>query len=42
MRQDKLQGLIEHKNYSIGDAVAALGPPDNIREVFVGFQKRLY
>ena len=39
---DKLPGLIELKYYSIGDAVAALGPPDNIREVFVGFQKRLY
>ena len=39
---DKLPGLIALKYYSIGDAVAALGPPDNIREVFVGFQKRLY
>ena len=39
---DKLPGLIELKYHSIGDAVAALGPPDNIREVFVGFQKRLY
>lgn len=39
---DKLPQLIELKYHSVGDAVAELGPPDNIREVFVEFQQYLY
>ena len=38
----KLPQLIELKYHSVGDAVAELGPPDNIREVFVEFQQYLY
>lgn len=38
----KLPQLIELKYHSVGDAVAELGPVSNIREVFVGFQRRLY
>ena len=29
-------------NYSLADAVADLGSPERIREVFVGFQQYLY
>jgi type I restriction enzyme R subunit len=39
---DKLGPLIELKYHSIGDAVAELGNVTSIREVFVGFQERLY
>lgn len=39
---EKLPQLIELKYHSVNDAVAELGSPDNIREVFVGFQKNLY
>ena len=38
----KLPQLIELKYHSVGDAVAELGPPDNIRQVFVEFQQYLY
>jgi type I restriction enzyme R subunit len=38
----KLPHLIELKYHSIGDAMAELGPPDNIRKVFVEFQQYLY
>ncbi len=38
--QSKLPGLIELKYHSIGDAVAAPGPPDNIREMFECLQKK--
>lgn len=38
----KLPQLIELKYNCVGDAVAELGPPDNIREVFVEFQQYLY
>ena len=34
--------LIGLKYHIAGDAVAELGPPDNIREVFVEFQQYLY
>ncbi len=39
---DKLPHLIELKYHSVKDAVADLGPVRNIREIFVGFQRRLY
>ena len=39
---DKLPRLIELKYHGIGDAVAELGSPENIREVFVDFQRHLY
>ena len=38
----KLPHLISLKYHSVGDAVAELGSPDNIREVFVDFQRYLY
>ncbi len=39
---EKLKDLLELKYHTINDAVAELGPPAQIREVFVGFQKYLY
>ena len=39
---DKLPSLIEIKYNTVSDAVAELGPVNNIREVFVGFQRHLY
>lgn len=39
---EKLSSLIELKYHNTTDAVAELGAPANIREVFVGFQKYLY
>ncbi|MBK5968550.1 MULTISPECIES: EcoAI/FtnUII family type I restriction enzme subunit R [Thiorhodovibrio] len=39
---ERLPQLIELKYHSVADAVAELGPPGGIREVFVGFQQRLY
>lgn len=39
---DKLPQLIELKYNTVGDAIQELGPVQDIREVFVGFQKRLY
>ena len=39
---DVLPGLIKLKYHTPGDAVAELGSPTNIREVFLGFQARLY
>ena len=40
--QDKLPDLLELKYHSIGDTVAALGSVAAIRDVFAGFQERLY
>ena len=40
--QDKLSPLLRLKYSAIGDAVTDLGGPDQIRELFVGFQKYLY
>ncbi|OEU70821.1 MAG: restriction endonuclease subunit R [Desulfovibrio sp. S3730MH75] len=40
--QDKLPDLLELKYHSTGDAVAELGSIPAIRDVFVGFQERLY
>lgn len=39
---ERLPQLIELKYHSVADAVAELGPPGGIREVFVGFQQFLY
>ena len=39
---DKLPQLIELKYQTISDAVKHLGPPENIRQVFVEFQRHLY
>jgi len=39
---DKLANLLELKYHNVNDAVAELGTPANIREVFVGFQQYLY
>jgi len=39
---DKLTSLIELKYHNTTEAVAELGAPAKIREVFVGFQKYLY
>ena len=40
--REKLSPLLRLKYSAIGDAVADLGNPDEIREMFVGFQKYLY
>ena len=39
---DKLSDLLELRYHNISDAVAELGQPANIREVFINFQKYLY
>ncbi len=39
---EKLSGLLELRYHNVNDAVAELGDPAKIREVFVGFQKYLY
>ncbi|MDY7030259.1 MAG: type I restriction-modification enzyme R subunit C-terminal domain-containing protein, partial [Spirochaetota bacterium] len=40
--EEKLPHLLELKYYGVNDAVEELGSVPDIREVFVGFQKRLY
>ena len=42
LASEKLTDLLELKYHNVNDAVAELGAPKNIREVFVGFQKYLY
>jgi len=39
---EKLPDLLELKYHAPGDAVAELGDPASIREVFIGFQQHLY
>ncbi len=39
---EKLSPLLQLKYNAISDAVAELGSPDQIRDVFVGFQRYLY
>lgn len=39
---EKLKPLLRLKYHAIADATAKLGPPDQIRSTFVGFQKHLY
>ena len=40
--QEKLSPLLSLKYGAITDAIANLGDPEQIRQVFVGFQKFLY
>lgn len=40
--QEKLTPLLRLKYSAIGDAVTELGSPEDIREIFVGFQQYLY
>lgn len=40
--QEKLKSLLELKYQSVHDATRLLGNPNDIRSVFVGFQKHLY
>ncbi len=42
LSQEKLKGLLELKYQSVHDATRLLGNPNDIRKVFVGFQKYLY
>ncbi len=39
---EKLSGLLELRYHNVNDAVAELGAPAHIRDVFIGFQKYLY
>lgn len=39
---DKLPSLIDLKYNTASDAVAEMGSARRIREVFIGFQERLY
>ena len=42
LSQEKLKGLLELKYHSLSDATKVLGNPNEIRKIFVGFQKLLY
>jgi type I restriction enzyme R subunit len=42
LAQDKLPNLIQLKYQTPSDAITELGSVENIREVFIGFQARLY
>ncbi|MBA3696427.1 MAG: DEAD/DEAH box helicase family protein, partial [Methylotenera sp.] len=42
LSQEKLKGLLELKYQSVHDATKLLGNPNNIRKIFIGFQKYLY
>ncbi|MDR5901638.1 EcoAI/FtnUII family type I restriction enzme subunit R [Halomonas icarae] len=42
LAQDKLPRLIELKYHTPTEAIAELGSVEHIREVFIGFQERLY
>ena len=42
LSQEKLKGLLELKYHSLSDAKKVLGDPNDIRNMFVGFQKYLY
>ncbi len=42
LSQEKLKGLLELKYQSVHDATQVLGNPNEIRQLFVGFQKYLY
>jgi len=42
LSQEKLKGLLELKYQSVHDATQVLGNPNEIRKLFVGFQKYLY
>ncbi len=40
--QEKLPPLLNLKYGALADAIADLGDPEKIRQMFVGFQKYLY
>ena len=40
--QEKLTPLLRLKYHTINDALPDLGPPEDIRQMFIGFQKYLY
>ena len=40
--EEKLPNLIELKYHAVSDAIAVLGTVNDIREMFIGFQKHLY
>jgi type I restriction enzyme R subunit len=42
LAEAKLPHLLELKYHAMADAVAALGDPGKIRELFIGFQQHLY
>jgi type I restriction enzyme R subunit len=42
LSQEKLKGLLELKYQSVPEATQILGKPNEIRQLFVGFQKYLY
>jgi type I restriction enzyme, R subunit len=42
LEPEKLSPLLSLKYGAIADAIADLGDPEQIRQVFVGFQKFLY
>ncbi|MDI1297817.1 EcoAI/FtnUII family type I restriction enzme subunit R [Methylotenera sp.] len=42
LSQEKLKGLLELKYQSVLDATKLLGNPNDIRKIFIGFQKYLY
>ena len=42
LNQEKLKGLLELKYQSVHDATQILGKPNEIRQLFVGFQQYLY
>ena len=42
LSQEKLKGLLELKYQSVHDATKSLGNPNDIRKIFIGFQKYLY
>ena len=42
LSQEKLKSLLELKYQSVHDATQVLGNPNEIRKLFVGFQKYLY
>lgn len=39
---EKLPPLLKLRYRALADAMADLGPPEQVRQVFVGFQKYLY
>lgn len=42
LAEDKLSSLLDLRYHNVSDAVAELGVPAKIRDVFIGFQKYLY
>jgi len=42
LAQDKLSPLLRLRYRALSDAFSELGKPDEVRQVFVGFQRHLY